>query len=424
MPPFLAVVDYEDPYVQPLILQALEKRLPQGSYTLVEPASDVDSEQKPLLQFRAYESIDFERAYEDAKHNLINSYIIRKALIRKHYLSNTIQTWTTKNPDSILKRHFKQSVEFEVDYAEFLDDALLEAYELRESFQKNEDREPADREWWILKPSMTDRGQGIRLFSTEEELTSIFEEWDPPDSDDEEEDAVHREDEQTVVDNANDDVDHITTSQLRDFIAQPYIHPPLLLPSFGDRKFHIRTYVLAVGALKVYVYKPMLALFAAETYAPPWEKSDLKAHLTNTCLQDTGGREGAVRAFWDLDETIDSLEAKDWRKDVFDQICSTTGELFRAAAKNNAIHFQPLPNAFELFGLDYLVDAAGTAFLLEVNAFPDFKQTGADLQDLVAGLFEEVVDVATKPFFGVEDGGSPRGTERMKIVLDIDMGKR
>jgi hypothetical protein len=429
---FNAVVDYEDPYVQPLILRALEKQLPQSSCRIISPGGSAYAEDKPLLQFRAYEAIDFERALEDAKSNLINAYIIRKALIRKHYLSNTVHTWTTKNPSSVLKRHFKQSVEFEVDYAEFLDDALLEAYELRESFEKNESLEPGRRDWWILKPSMTDRGQGIRLFSTEEELTSIFEEWDPPDSEDEGEDeteegddGLHREDGQVSNRQAvEDDANHITTSQLRDFVAQPYIHPPLLLPSYDNRKFHIRTYVLAVGALKVYVYKPMLALFAAAPYAAPWEQSDLKAHLTNTCLQDTGDREGAVHAFWDLDADIPSLAKDDWKSDVFTQICTSTGELFLAAAKNNAVHFQPLPNAFELFGLDFLVDAEGTAFLLEVNAFPDFKQTGAELQDLVAGLFEEVVEVAVKPFFAVEGVGKPEGTERLQRVLDVDMGKR
>ena len=168
----------------------------------------------------------------------------------------------------------------------------------------------------------------------------------------------------------------------------------------------------------------MLALFAAETYAPPWEQPDLKAHLTNTCLQNTGDREGAVHAFWDLDANVSGLKAgREWQTNVFDQICTTSGELFRAAAKNNAVHFQPLPNAFELFGLDFLVDAEGTAFLLEVNAFPDFKQTGEELKDLVRGLFEEVVDVAIKPFFEVE-GGKPEGTERMRKVLDLDMGKR
>ncbi|KIV99771.1 uncharacterized protein PV09_08577 [Verruconis gallopava] len=424
---FTAILDYEDPYVQPLIAEAFQKQIPQDACQVIQPSAEHgetrsnnnnnnrhDGERK-VVQIRAYEAIEFEEALAHPDRILINAYIIRKALIRKHYLSNTVHAWITKHPDSVLARHFKPSVAFEVDYAEFLDEALLEAYELRESFERNARLQPAEREWWILKPSMTDRGQGIRLFSTEDELAAIFEQWDPPDSEDEDDDA-------------DDEGSHdgITTSQLRDFVAQPYIHPPLLLSSFGGRKFHIRTYVLAVGALSVYVYKPMLALFASQPYAAPWEEDDLKAHLTNTCLQHTGDRDGAVHAFWDLEDepscaTSDPDRA--WKDAVFEQICAVTADVFLAAAKNNAVHFQPLPNAFELFGLDFLVDSQRTVFLLEVNAFPDFKQTGDALRSLVAGLFEEVVDVAIKPFFGLE-GGKPDGSERLRQVLDLDMGKR
>ena len=85
-------------------------------------------------------------------------------------------------------------------------------------------------------------------------------------------------------------------------------------------------------------------------------------------------------------------------------------------------------NAFELFGLDFLIaqEPEGqevTTYLLEVNAFPDFRQTGEELRDLVGGLFGEVVDVAVKPFFGLEGPGR-EGSERMRCVLDVDLGRR
>lgn len=417
---FFALVEYEDTYVQPLIEEAFHKLLPSASYVSIKSISECSEKNPALLQFRAYESLDLEQALENPN-CLINAYIIRKALIRKHHLSNTILSWTTKHLDSVLKDHFQACNDFEVDYAEFLDDSLIECYELRESWQRGDGLESKDREWWILKPSMADRGQGIRLFSDETELTAIFEEWDPEDSDEEDEDDEAKATKPS--DNLSDEKDQIITAHLRHLVAQPYIHPPLLLSSSADRKFHIRTYVLAVGALKVYVYKPMLALFAEESYAPPWEQNNLRAHLTNTCIQEVRDREGTVREFWDLDETVPSLPATSWKEDVFSQICAVTGEVFQAAARNNSVHFQLLPNAFELFGLDYLVDEQGKAYLLEVNAFPDFRQTGKDLKGLVGGLFEEVVEVAIMPFFGLE-GGKAGGSKRMVMVLDIDMGRR
>ncbi|TID24936.1 putative tubulin--tyrosine ligase C12B10.04 [Venturia nashicola] len=425
---FSALVDYEDPYVQPLILSTLKSSLPSASYALIDSISEKASTPGPILQFRSYEAIDFELALEKDD-CLINAYVIRKALIRKHYLSTTIANWVVKHPDSVLKKHFRPAVDFELDYAEFLDDALVEAFELRESFEKNADLEPRDREWWILKPGMSDRGQGIRLFSTEKELQSIFEEWEvdeqPDDEDKEAQDSAIDTIPGLDISEKTKKSDYVITSQLRHFIAQPYIHPPLLLPSSENRKFHIRTYVLAVGALQVYVYKPMLALFATEPYAPPWEDTDLKAHLTNTCLQETGEREGSVRLFWELEDAMpDSALLKEpWKEDVFSQICAITGEVFEAASRGMMVHFQTLPNAFELFGLDFMVDKHGTSYLLEVNAFPDFKQTGDDLKQIIEDLFADVVEVAIKPFFAIE-GGKPQGTATMHSVLDIDLGRR
>ncbi|KAF2432748.1 TTL-domain-containing protein [Tothia fuscella] len=432
-PLFYALIDYEDAYVQPLTLAAFKSLLPPSSFKLINSLSECPSPETPVLQFRAYESLDFEHALENSK-SLINAYVIRKALIRKHYLSTTVSNWIVKHPTSVLKDHFKPAVDFELDYAEFLDDALVEAFELRASFEQNEGKGPSERQWWILKPGMSDRGQGIRLFSTEAELQSIFKDWeiDEPSDDDEDARSTSPTDMNVGSNAEKDSSDYIITSQLRHFVAQPYIHPPLLLPSFQNRKFHIRTYVLAVGALSVYVYKPMLALFATEPYRAPGEDINLKAHLTNTCLQETGEREGSVRAFWDLEDTIPGLESfkssapaqpSTWKEAVFSQICATTGEVFEAAARGMMVHFQPLPGAFELYGLDFLVDAEGTAWLLEVNAFPDFRQTGDDLQGVVQGLFEEVVHVAVKPFFDIE-GGKEEGSERMVKVLDIDLGRR
>ncbi|KAK3649675.1 hypothetical protein LTR22_012800 [Elasticomyces elasticus] len=420
-------ISYGDTYVQPLLLSALQSRLPPELLVFLNENESPPTPDAKLLQWRQYETIDFEHLLAHPGTSLANSYVIRKALIRKHFLSTTVRYWLSKFPGSVLGRCVKGGVEFEVDYAEFLDDALVEAWELKGSWGRNGGvGEGEGREWWILKPGMSERGQGIRLFSSEEELTAIFEEWDPP-SDDEDEDG-----EEEATHSGNEDTDGnrggngIMTSQLRHFVAQPYIHPPLLLPlphESAGRKFHIRTYVLAVGALKVYVYRPMLALFAGHEYQAPTASnttpSHLNAHLTNTCLQ-TGEREGSVHAFWSLPSTLPGLAAEDWRRDVFDQICRVTGETFEAAARTMGIHFQPLPNAFEIFGLDFLVDKGGGVWLLEVNAFPDFAQTGGELQGVVKGLMEGVVEVGVRPFFGLES----RGAEEMVEVLDLDLGRR
>lgn len=488
---FYALVAYEDPYVQPLILSALAKVMPPESYTLLDlpsagtapsphaqPDSDAPSEislpsllpagaarDTRILQITPYEQVDWSYVADHEETVLVNSYMLRKALIRKHYLGATIEGWVAKRPDSILKTHFRRGEAFEVDYAEFLDDALVEAFDLRASLEANEGKEEAkDREWWILKPGMSDRGQGIRLFSTMEELQGIFDGWEenmPDSDDDEEEDDDNDEDgEAHAAANSNGrgaaaaaaedgdgdggGGDYITTSHLRHFVAQPYLHPPLLLAGHGNRKFHIRTYVACVGSLDVYVYREMLALFAGKPYAAPWETPnggsegrdvvvDLEAHLTNTCLQRSV-QDGSVRRFWDIDladkdadaAAAGSSSSSAAKEAIFDQICAVTGEVFEAAARGMLMHFQPLPNAFEVFGLDFLVDAAGRAWLLEVNAFPDFKQTGDDLQGLVAELWEGVLRLAVRRRFAGEAGEDRhhQSEDNMVHVRHVDLGRR
>lgn len=448
-----ALIAYDDPYVQPLIIDALGSLLPSDKYCLVDvPEQNPEDKDKPVslaslipgdgskaLQVASYEAIDFDYAAEHQNTVVINSYKFRKALIRKHFLATAVENWIIKYPDSILARHVKPSSSFEVDYAEFLDDALVEAWDLRASLENEE-----KREWWILKPSMSDRGQGIRLFSTMEELQGIFDEWDV-DTDDE-----------------DDEADGIMAAHLRHFVAQPYIDPPLLLPGDG-RKFHIRTYVLCVGAMKVYVYREMLALFAGREYrAPSSDEGELDAHLTNTCLQQettaasvtaatSDAKDGEapsppplVRKFWDLPDVLVEDRTDISKGTIFSQICEVTGAVFEAAARGMPMHFSPLANAFEVFGVDFLVDAQGVAWLLEVNSFPDFKQTGDELRDdVVAELWRQVLRLAVveggplslggkgdRDAHGHDDSAdatethsAAAGDGKMVLVKDVDLGK-
>ncbi|PWY92616.1 acid phosphatase [Aspergillus heteromorphus CBS 117.55] len=378
-PALYTLVDSDDPYVQRLMERALQRRLGEGQSRAITSLDDLPSRTTPVFQYREYERLEFEHIMVHSSTSLANAYIIRKALIRKHYLSNTVTNWVTKHPDSVLAKHFKFAFDFELDYAEFLDDALLEAYELRESLDKNETVPEEEKEWWILKPGMSDRGQGIRLFNSEDGLREIFEEWEVPDSDNES--GSERPEPSDTEDNDNND------------------------------------------------NGVMLALFAAKPYCPPWEDEDevkdLARHLTNTCFQDGGSSNAeSVRRFWQLEDYIPGLGGA-WKENVFEQICAVTGEIFEAAARGMMVHFQTLPNAFELFGVDFLVDKAGNAWLLELNAYPDFAQTGEELKEMVVGrLFEETVDVAVKPFFGVGGEEAVKGTEGLRLVKDLDLGRK
>ncbi|EEB06840.1 tubulin-tyrosine ligase [Schizosaccharomyces japonicus yFS275] len=364
-------LDYQDPYVEPKIKSAIQRYYPSSQF--VSDGKDAD------LQWAQYELLDFDAALANSS-SLLCSYVIRKALIRKQYLWHSVLSYTTKHPDSILKKVIPETFTLELDYAEFLDDALMESYELRQELEMNEARPANERDWYILKPSMCDRAQGIRLFSTIDELQAIFDSFD-----EESEDEENTEENDST---GNKKLGKIVINQIRNFIAQKYIKAPLLL---NNKKFHIRAYVVAFGSLKVYVNKEMLCLFAQNDYVKPTSDTNvLLSHLTNTCIQEAG-RSHSVQAFWDSE-----VPNKD---DIFKKILLVVGEVFEAAAVTQSLHFQTLDNAFEIFGVDLLISSDQTVSLLEVNAYPDFRQTGDQLSGVIERLFLSVMKTIVCPFF-------------------------
>lgn len=392
-------------YLYPITEKALKSVISDISI-VKDPSACKDG---PVVHFGEYEELDFDRLMSDPRY-LACSYIYRKGLIRKHFLANTIAVYTAKTPNSILKQAVPESFNIEVDYAEFLDDALDEVYELRCELEENATRNETERKTYIVKPSMSDRGQGIRLFQTIDGLQAIFDSFEEDETDEELEETDARLSGTGAVRENN-----IVTSQLRHFIVQDYVQDVLLLPKYDNRKFHIRTYVVVSGAIKVYVYKEMLALFALSPYAAPKEDDDasiaLQGHLTNTCLQGESKDDLSVSLFWNLNGL--SQESK---QNIYNELCETTGELFKAAVGGGSIFFQPLPNAFEIYGVDFLVTADEHVRLLEVNAYPDFKQTGDELKGVIDGLFEEVAQNVVKPFFDPSVEQKP--SEKLTLVLD------
>ena len=108
-----------------------------------------------------------------------------------------------------------------------------------------------------------------------------------------------------------------------------------------------------------------------------------------------------VKRFWNLnldDSDLNSNKSK--LNSIFAQIKDCVGELFECLFYEPTV-FQPLENAFELYGFDFLVDQNLNCFFLEANSFPDFKQTGNNLNDLISCLFYQSIAVTCDSFFNV-----------------------
>lgn len=470
-----AYVDAFPPWLGEHIQRFIKQHVPET--TFVKDIRDIPEDATSVFQYCSGQELTRHFALlTSVPKGLMNAYPNSDALARKDNLAAVIDRWSTKRPDSILRNHTFDTVRLDLDYAEYVDEALMAADDLTllASLEENEDKPPSEREWWILKPALVDCGTGIRLFSTIEELAGNLElaEYEV-DSDDEDSDSddcrgdsdycvseVEEEEEDssssrgapsttfspsasptTSVATSATPVSRLSltknppkekkdkkpsytfvengripSAQMRAFVAQRYLANTSTIDS---RKWHCRAYVLCVGRLKVYVYREMLALLAGESYAPPWENPSLKASLTNTALQDvsTVEEKRSMRDFWDgLDcEAFDQA----WKENLFGQICEITGELFRGAANTMPDRFVTLEKCFELFALDFLIDEGGDAFLLEVNetpAFYDHPVTGP----IALRLFEGVVELAMGQMdsLGGKGSGSGKVPEGMVLVAD------
>ncbi|KAJ7275351.1 tubulin-tyrosine ligase family-domain-containing protein [Mycena haematopus] len=398
----------------------ITKRLVQKALEAIEspPAFVASPESGPNLMWSTYDDIDHELVHAQRETVLSSSYTFRKALIRKHFLSRILHAYVLKHPETPLKNASPRTFEIELSFADELEEILQD-----ELWVLGKELQDSDK-WWILKPGMADRGNGIRMFNSRAALEKIFEEFE--DSDDDNEQTSEGEENQTAV----------VTSQLRHFVIQEYLDNPLLIDpaevsidgsnrpdELQGFKFHLRAYCVAHGALKVFLFDKVLALFSAVPYVRPSAKEDkdgdplpvdLGPHLTNTSLQAERGEEG-VRLFSELvscqilsgpDNTRTKFSTEDMQA-IIDQMVRILAETFKAALEN-PIHFQPLPNAFELFGVDFLVtDSPGIqprfrVSLLEINAEPAIELTGPRLSWILQDLFTVICQVCVEPFFNAK----------------------
>eukprot|EP01116_Phalansterium_solitarium_P011281 TRINITY_DN26911_c0_g1_i1.p1 TRINITY_DN26911_c0_g1~~TRINITY_DN26911_c0_g1_i1.p1 ORF type:complete len:392 (-),score=117.07 TRINITY_DN26911_c0_g1_i1:73-1248(-) len=388
--PVGVLVGMSEPYTRDKLFSIFSER-PQYHVKLHEEGDS--TEQHIGLQWVEYEDIAFDVLVGNPEGRLCNAYCIRKGLIRKAQLAYVCKKYVAKHLDSILARAVPETYQFEMDDPYYFEEAMNDVFEVAATLESNlAIDDPAKRTRWILKPSLADKAAEILVFDSEQRLRTFFEER---------------------YESADGDVGH-----LREWVIQRYIDRPLLLR--GGRKFHVRTYVLAVGSMKVFVYEGMLALFASNAYEEA-ALDDRLAHITNTCVQaaeDGFVEDDVVRAYWSLADTAEIPRAE--LDNAFDQIKATVGALFDAVSSEVTV-FQPLRNAFELFGLDFLIDDEFNVHLLEANAFPDFKQTGRKLQSLIDQLFRQTVAVAVDPYFGIEPVVVPKG---LHLVLDKEVASR
>lgn len=336
-----ALVHLDEPYTHGAVVKAL-KNSKKLDWNIIEDVTEENAEDCPAdvkLQWLEYELINWQHLAKHDTDSLANAYCIRKGLIRKSQFAYNMAKYLSKNPDSVLKKAIPETWQFELDHVDYFDEAMNEVFEVERDLQ-----EEGGNHMFIIKPSMANKAAGIKVFNNLDSLRAIFEE-EESDSD---------------ADSEDYDEDAEDLSQVREWVIQRYVQNPLLV---NKRKFHIRAYVMAKSNIQVYLYHDMLALFALKEYDTT-NLDDNLIHLTNTCIQteeEEYDEQASVKLFWEL-----PLEEKD-KNHIFDQMKKILADVYDACTSEMTT-FQAIPNAFELFGIDFMIDDELNVYFLEANA--------------------------------------------------------
>lgn len=239
------VVSITSEYTRDIVYAAVARR---PWCTVVDPgAAQIESAVVPkVYQLCEFELIDWAQVINGKQ--CASSYVVRKGLSRKAQLALQTRKYISKHPTCALKDAIPLTVTIETwdafedevrvnfgmgGMATFDAPGLMSQTSLVQklTWMLDDVRDtmtcPERADWlWILKPSVINKGADIAVISSWDHLLRKLE--DVPD--------------------------------IREWVLQKYIANPLTIEGY---KFHIRVYVLCVGALQVYVHEDMLLLLAA-----------------------------------------------------------------------------------------------------------------------------------------------------------------
>jgi hypothetical protein len=319
----------------PYVLKKLKATFNQRNSTYQQVTSNEDS--NVFIQWDNYDQIDWDRVLSGEL--ISNSYCTRKGLIRKAQFSYYMRKYYVKRDSIILRQAIPDTII--LDLVEDPRGALYEALDAIE-----------EGGLWILKPSVVDKAEIVLVVNNRKTLKKHLKEY--PD--------------------------------IKEWVFQQYIERPLLVEG---RKFHIRAYVLLVGDLEVYLFEEMLALFAMEDYNVE-DVENVFSHITNTCVQFGHQNFDEDRCVKLLKEIQDEMGGEEVYQKVVSDIKDILREVFKGFEQEFS-GFLPLPNCFELFGVDFLVSEDHKTYILEFNAGPDLKNTGDRLDFIIEELIEDIV---------------------------------
>lgn len=244
---------------------------------------------------------------------------------------------------------------------------------------------------WIVKPGEnTNRGNGIQVCTTLNEVQSIIRTCRPK-----------------MFNTVNETSNKLEDNQRRTFILQRYIDRPLLI---RGRKFDIRAYGTMTsinGYLKGYFYEDGYIRTSSSKYTS--KSNDVFIHLTNDAVQkyaDNFGKyeSGNKLSYQDFQKYLNShyKDLNIWfYRDILPQIKRLMTDSFRSVF--GKIDPYRRMNTFEIYGFDFMLDRDFKVYLIEANTNPWLELPWPLLARVISGMLDNSFRIAIDPLFPPSD---------------------
>lgn len=246
-----------------------------------------------------------------------------------------------------------------------------------------------EKNLWILKPSWCDRGKGVEIFRSLEELGKFLQMYV----------SGYNMSEYMNM-NYNDDdnispalkegamIDKAQKTIFPKFVIQKYMEQPAL---FKGLKFDIRSHALLTQEKELYIFRDSYVRLCSLPYT--LEKQNYFAHLCNTAVNQKSDSFGALAAgntismgelgaFFDQKEAGTEFLRKiggSFEKYFYEEIRKLMKTAFDSVLKRaNLLNPEKIPNSFELFGFDIMVDQSYKCWLIEANYIPGLTDDGSE----------------------------------------------
>ena len=235
----------------------------------------------------------------------------------------------------------------------------------------NEIQQSGESNIWIIKPGEgTNRGVGITVCKTLEQITNFINSYDTEDE--------------------------------RTYVIQKYVDNPLL---YKSRKFDIRCYALVTsfqGNIQCFFYKEGYLRTSSADYSVTNIENKF-IHLTNDAVQKYSSSYGKHEAgnklsYAEFQEYLIKNDYKvDFYKDMLPQIKDIVKDTILATFSK--IDPERKAHSFEILGYDFLIDSNFHVWLIEVNTNPCLELSSPYLEILIPRMLDHAFALTIDQLF-------------------------